>query len=76
MLGVSTRRVKALGIASLSKSEVSRICAALDAEVDAFRQRPLLGERHPYAGWTPPCVRRLLTAFLRHAGRRCDVLRG
>jgi putative transposase len=52
VLGVSTRRVEdlvaALGIASLSKSEVSRMCAALDAEVEAFRQRPLGGERYPY----------------------------
>jgi putative transposase len=40
--------VEALGIASLSRSEVSRICAALDAEVDAFRRRSLLGERYPY----------------------------
>jgi putative transposase len=49
---VSTRRVEdlveALGIASMSKSEVSRICAALDAEVAAFRGRSLLGERYPY----------------------------
>ncbi|MGO9207239.1 MAG: IS256 family transposase [Candidatus Limnocylindrales bacterium] len=52
VLGVSTRRVEdlveALGIASLSKSEVSRICTALDAEVEAFRHRSLLGERYPY----------------------------
>ena len=52
VLGVSTRRVEdlveALGIASLSKSEVSRICAVLDAEVDAFRHRSLVGERYPY----------------------------
>jgi transposase-like protein len=33
---------------SLSKSEVSRICTSLDAEVEAFRHRPLLGERYPY----------------------------
>jgi putative transposase len=50
--GVSTRRVEdlveALGIASLSKSEVSRICGALDGEVEAFRQRPLFGECYPY----------------------------
>ena len=49
--GVSTRRVEdlveALGIASLSKSEVSRICAALDAEVETFRNRPLAGEAYP-----------------------------
>ena len=52
VLGVSTRRVEdlvdALGIASISRSEVSRICAALDAEVEAFRQRPLGDERYPY----------------------------
>ena len=60
VLGVSTRRVEdlveALGIASLSKSEVSRICAALDAEVDAFRHRSLLGERYPYC-WLDATVR-------------------
>jgi transposase-like protein len=50
--GVSTRRVddlvRALGIEGISKSEVSRICAALDAEVEAFRSRPLAGEAYPY----------------------------
>jgi putative transposase len=43
--GVSTRRVEdlveALGIAGMSKSEVSRICAALDAEVAVFRSRSM-----------------------------------
>ena len=50
--GVSTRRVEelvgALGIVNLSRSEVSRICAGLDAEVDAFRSRPLDPAGHPY----------------------------
>jgi transposase-like protein len=50
--GVSTRRVEdlveALGIATLSRSEVSRVCAALDAEVEAFRGRSLADERYPY----------------------------
>jgi hypothetical protein len=50
--GVSTRRVEelvgALGVANLSKSEVSRICAGLDAEVDAFRSRPLDPAGYPY----------------------------
>ncbi len=50
--GVSTRRVddlvRALGIDGISKSEVSRMCAALDAEVEAFRGRSLAGERYPY----------------------------
>jgi putative transposase len=49
--GVSTRKVddllRALGLDGMSKSEVSRICAELDAEVAAFRSRGLEGE-HPY----------------------------
>jgi putative transposase len=52
VLGVSTRRVEdlveALGIAGISKSEVSRICVALDAEVETFRSRPLAAEAYPY----------------------------
>jgi putative transposase len=51
VLGVSTRRVddlvQSLGITGISKSEVSRICAALDSEVGVFRDRPLL-EAYPY----------------------------
>ena len=35
------------GIEGISKSEVSRICAALDTEVKAFRSRPLR-RAHPY----------------------------
>jgi transposase-like protein len=50
--GVSTRRVddlvRALGIEGISKSEVSRICAALDAEVERFRSRPLSETAFPY----------------------------
>lgn len=49
--GVSTRKVEdlvvALGLDGISKSEVSRICARLDEQVEAFRGRPLLG-RYPY----------------------------
>jgi transposase-like protein len=48
--GVSTRKVdqvvESLGL-RVSRSEVSRICAGLDAQVDAFRNRPL-GGRYPY----------------------------
>src|SRR5215210_5520413 len=48
--GVSTRRVdqlvESLGL-RISKSEVSRVCALLDEQVEAFRQRPLEG-RYPY----------------------------
>jgi putative transposase len=51
--GVSTRKVDdlvaALGAASgISKSEVSRICTALDAEMAAFRARPLDHVEFPY----------------------------
>ena len=50
--GVSTRRVEdlveTLGITSMSKSQVSRMCAALDAEVEAFRSRSLADETYPY----------------------------
>jgi putative transposase len=49
--GVSTRRVddvvKALGLDGISKSQVSRLCAALDAEVERFRTRPLV-TTYPY----------------------------
>lgn len=51
--GVSTRKVddivKALGADSgISKSEVSRICADLDAEVIEFRDRSLADATYPY----------------------------
>jgi transposase-like protein len=51
--GVSTRKVddlvKALGADSgISKSEVSRICADLDEEVGAFRDRSLAEVAFPY----------------------------
>jgi len=49
--GVSTRRVddlvKALGMDGISKSQVSRLCAELDAEVERFRTRPLVAA-YPY----------------------------
>jgi putative transposase len=51
--GVSTRRVddvvKAMGIEGISKSQVSRLAASLDEQVEAFRNRPL------DAGPTPMC---------------------
>jgi transposase-like protein len=51
--GVSTRKVddlgRALGVASgISKSEVSRICAELDVEMEGFRTRRLDHTRFPY----------------------------
>src|SRR3982074_352537 len=49
--GVSTRRVddlvKALGMSGISKSQVSRLCQALDTEVERFRTRKLDG-RYPF----------------------------
>lgn len=51
--GVSTRKVdelvQALGVVgmSMSRSEVSRICAELDEHMERFRNRPLEGE-YPY----------------------------
>src|ERR671939_1382404 len=49
--GVSTRRVddlvQALGMSGISKSQVSRLCQALDGEVERFRTRRLEGP-YPY----------------------------
>jgi putative transposase len=49
--GVSTRRVdrlvEQLGITSMSKDQVSRLCRGLDEQVGVFRERPLEG-RYPY----------------------------
>ena len=54
LAGVSARRmdklVKTLGIDSLSKSQVSRMAADLDATVEDFRHRPLsIAEFHSHA---------------------------
>jgi hypothetical protein len=49
--GVSTRKVdrllEQLGIASMSKDQVSRLCRGLDEQVRIFRERQLEG-RYPY----------------------------
>lgn len=59
--GVSTRRVdglvKALGIEGVSKSQVSRLCQALDEQVERFRTRPLTG-RYPLV-WTDATYRKV-----------------
>jgi putative transposase len=51
VLGVSTRKVdeliKAMGAGGMSKSEVSRLCASLDEQVEAFRRRKL-DRAYPY----------------------------
>ncbi len=57
LLGVSTRRVEKLiqqlGITSLSKSQVSEMARDLDAQVEAFRTRPLDAGRIPSSPPTP-----------------------
>ena len=46
--GVSTRRVddlvQAMGLAGISKSQVSKLCKEIDERVQAFLERPLEGE--------------------------------
>lgn len=50
--GISTRKVEGvaaqLGVADMSKSQVSRMCEALDAEVEAFRTQRYDGTRFCY----------------------------
>ncbi len=69
--GVSTRRVddlvKAMGIEGMSKSEVSRLAAELDAVVAEFRERPL--DQGPYRYlWIDA-----LTQRVREGGRVVNV---
>jgi putative transposase len=86
--GVSTRKVdrlvQQLGIASMSKSAVSRLCARLDEQVTAFRERPLDGGAYPYL-WLdakiervrePGAVRQkcLVIAYAVHESGRREVL--
>jgi hypothetical protein len=68
---VSTRRVEKLveqlGVASLSKSQVSEMAAHLDVQVEAFRNRPL--DAGPYTFvWVDA-----LTIKVREAGRTVNV---
>ena len=71
LLGVSTRRVdklvEALGIAGISKSQVSRMAKVLDAEVEAFRTRPLDAGPYTYV-WMDA-----LTQKVREGGRVVQV---
>ncbi|WP_396994829.1 IS256 family transposase [Nonomuraea phyllanthi] len=71
LLGVSTRRVEklaeAMGITSLSKSQVSAMAAELDAMVEQFRSRPL--DAGPYTFvWIDA-----LTQKVREGGRTVSV---
>jgi putative transposase len=69
--GVSTRRVEGLvqtlGIEGISKSQVSELAKGLDAEVAAFRSRPLDGGPYVYV-WVDA-----LTQRCREAGRIVNV---
>ncbi len=69
--GVSTRRVEGLvqtlGIEHLSKSQVSRMAKDLDAEVAAFRSRPLDGGPYTYVSLDA------LTQKVREGGRIVNV---
>ncbi|MEV8634598.1 IS256 family transposase [Streptosporangium sp. NPDC051023] len=71
LLGVSTRRVEslaeAMGITSLSKSQVSAMAADLDGMVEQFRSRPL--DAGPYTFvWVDA-----LTQKVREGGRTVNV---
>jgi putative transposase len=71
LLGVSTRRVEKLadqlGIKSLSRSQVSEMATHLDAQVTAFRERPL--DDGPYTF----CWVDALTVKVREDGRVVNV---
>jgi putative transposase len=87
--GVSTRKVERLveqlGVESMSKSQVSRICEALDERVEVFRNRPLEGA-YPYL-WLDARIERvreteagmvrqkaLLVAYAVHETGRREVI--
>jgi transposase-like protein len=57
--GISTRSVdelvKALGMAGISKSQVSRLCAELDERVRTFLERPIEGD-WPYPWLAAVCL--------------------
>ena len=69
--GVSTRRVddivKAMGIESISRSQVSEMAKSLDAVVEAFRSRPLDAGPYTYI-WLDA-----LTQKVREGGRIVNV---
>ena len=52
LMGVSTRKVEKvvaeLGVESMSKDQVSRMCAVLDEEVASFRERTFADMKFPY----------------------------
>jgi putative transposase len=71
LLGVSTRRVEKLveqlGITQLSKSQVSEMASHLDAQVEAFRNRPLDAAHYTFV-WVDALV-----VKVREHGRTVNV---
>jgi putative transposase len=71
LLGVSTRRVEKLveqlGVAQLSKSQVSEMAQHLDAQVEAFRNRPLDAAHYTFV-WLDALVIKV-----REGGRTVNV---
>jgi putative transposase len=71
LLGVSTRRVEKLveqlGVKALSKSQVSEMAAHLDAQVEAFRNRPLDSGHYTFV-WLDALV-----VKVREGGRTVNV---
>src|SRR4029453_15785196 len=71
LLGVSTRRVEKpaeqLGVEQLSKSQVSEMATHLDAQVEAFRNRPLDAAHYTFV-WMDA-----LTIKVREHGRTVNV---
>jgi transposase-like protein len=71
LLGVSTRRVEklvdTLGVKALSKSQVSEMAAHLDAQVEAFRNRPLDAAHYTFV-WLDA-----LAIKVREGGRTVNV---
>ncbi|BCJ64798.1 IS256 family transposase [Polymorphospora rubra] len=71
LLGVSTRRVEKLaeqlGVTRLSKSQVSQMAQHLDAQVEAFRSRPLDSAHYTFVALDA------LTMKVREDGRTVNV---
>ncbi|HET8729247.1 MAG TPA: IS256 family transposase [Alphaproteobacteria bacterium] len=71
LLGVSTRRVEKLaeqlGVTKLSKSQVSEMATHLDAQVEAFRSRPLDSGHYTFVSLDA------LTMKVRQDGRTVNV---
>ena len=75
--GISTRSVdelvKALGMAGISKSQVSRLCAEIDERVRTFLERPIEGD-WPYLDRCD--LREGARGWAHRVGRRDDRRRG